>query len=105
MNEGAIDSAQNGLAASVSGHFLKNKPLAYARIAVLLLNIPLIAIGSLNLNVLSLFLTSNLLTCCAAVPVALGLVRRLRGFLTETSFVVGTFSGIIGVSRDHRGIG
>jgi hypothetical protein len=31
MNEGAVDSLQNGLAASLSGHFLKNSPLAYTR--------------------------------------------------------------------------
>jgi hypothetical protein len=31
MNEGAVDSLQNGLAASLSGHFLKNAPLAYTR--------------------------------------------------------------------------
>lgn len=31
MNEGAVDSLQNGLAASISGHFLKNAPLAYTR--------------------------------------------------------------------------
>lgn len=31
MNEGAVDSLQNGLAASISAHFLKNAPLAYTR--------------------------------------------------------------------------
>lgn len=31
MNEGAVDSLQNGLAASISGHFLKNAPLSYTR--------------------------------------------------------------------------
>jgi hypothetical protein len=31
MNEGAVDSLQNGLAASLSGHFLKNSPLVYTR--------------------------------------------------------------------------
>lgn len=31
MNEGAVDSLQNGLAASISGHFLKNLPLKWTR--------------------------------------------------------------------------
>lgn len=31
MSEGAVDSLQNGLAASISGHFLKNSPLSYTR--------------------------------------------------------------------------
>lgn len=31
MNEGAVDSLQNGLAASISGHFLKNCPLKWTR--------------------------------------------------------------------------
>jgi hypothetical protein len=31
MNEGAVDSLQNGLAASISSHFLKNLPLKWTR--------------------------------------------------------------------------
>lgn len=31
MNEGAVDSLQNGVAAAISGHFLKTSPLAYTR--------------------------------------------------------------------------
>jgi len=34
MSEGAVDSLQNGLAASISGHFLKNSPLSYTRYVV-----------------------------------------------------------------------
>jgi hypothetical protein len=31
MNEGAVDSLQNGLAASISGQYLKNAPLLWTR--------------------------------------------------------------------------
>lgn len=31
MNEGAVDSIQNGLAAAISGHFLKSSPLSRTR--------------------------------------------------------------------------
>jgi hypothetical protein len=31
INEGAVDSLQNGLASSLSGHFLKNRPLLWTR--------------------------------------------------------------------------
>lgn len=31
MNEGAVDSLQNGLAASISGQYLKNAPLMWTR--------------------------------------------------------------------------
>lgn len=31
MNEGAVDSLQNGLACAISGHFLKNLPLIWTR--------------------------------------------------------------------------
>jgi hypothetical protein len=31
MNEGAVDSLQNGLAAGISGQYLKNMPLIWTR--------------------------------------------------------------------------
>jgi Na+/proline symporter len=46
MNESAIDSLQNGLAASISAHFFKGMSVWYARLAVALVNIPLIIIGT-----------------------------------------------------------
>jgi hypothetical protein len=49
-----------------------------------LLNIPLIIIGTRGYAVLSLFLVANLLTTCGLVPIILGLITPLRGFVTET---------------------
>jgi hypothetical protein len=48
------------------------------------LNIPLIIIGVRGYSVLSLFLVANLLTTCGLVPIILGLITPLRGFVTET---------------------
>jgi hypothetical protein len=98
MNEGAVDSLQNGLACAISGHFLKNLPLVWTRVAVVLLNIPLVAIGTQGYAVLSLFLVANLLTCCAIIPLIAGMIPRLRSFITETGFLIGVVAGILGVT-------
>jgi hypothetical protein len=67
-------------------------------VAVIVLNVPLIIIGTRGYPVLSLFLVGNLLTCCAIIPLVSGLVPRLRFFVTETAFVFGIIAGILGVT-------
>lgn len=57
---------------------------AMCRAAVVLLNIPLVIIGTRGYAVLSLFLVANLLTTCGLVPIILGLITSLRSFVTET---------------------
>lgn len=57
--------------------------------AVIALNVPLVIIATRGFAVLSLFLVGNLLTCCAIVPLMLGLVPALRRVISETGFVVG----------------
>lgn len=53
---GAHPHLQNGLGAAFSSHLLKGRPVAYTKLAVLILNIPLIVLGArpnnLNLKVL-----------------------------------------------------
>ena len=46
MNESAVDSLQNGLVASIGGHFLKGRPLLWTRGLVLVLNIPVVRGGT-----------------------------------------------------------
>jgi hypothetical protein len=70
----------------------------YRRVAVIVLNVPLVIIGTRGFAVLSLFLVGNLLTCCAIIPLISGLVPRLRSFITETAFVFGVIGGILGVT-------
>lgn len=103
MCEGSVDSSQNGMAAALSGQYLKNSPLLWTRVAVVLINIPLVIIATRGFEVLALFLVLNLLSSCAILPVLMGLSERLRPFLTETGFVLGVFGGILGLTA--TGIG
>jgi hypothetical protein len=70
----------------------------HCRVAVIVLNVPLVIIGTRGFAVLSLFLVGNLLTCCAIIPLISGLIPRLRSFITETAFVFGVIGGILGVT-------
>jgi len=104
MNESAIDSLQNGLAASISAHFFKGMSVWYARLAVALVNIPLIIIGTQNFNVLALFLVTNLLCCCCAIPLGLGTVDRLKPYLSESAMLSGCVTGILTLTAYGIGV-
>ncbi|KAF6255134.1 hypothetical protein COO60DRAFT_1536931 [Scenedesmus sp. NREL 46B-D3] len=96
MNEGALVFPQPD--AHVSAFVLAALALTSCRVAVVVLNVPLLIIGTRGFAVLSLFLVGNLVTCCAIIPLVSGLVPRLRGFVTETAFVFGVVGGILGVT-------
>lgn len=98
MNESAVDSLQNGLAASISGQWLKGAPLWRARLAVVLINVPLIAVGARGYNVLSLFLVTNLACVCAFPGVIFGLIPRFRRHVTETGFLFSFACGALGLT-------
>jgi len=98
MNESAVDSLQNGLAASIAGQWLKNSPLWRARLAVVAINVPLIAVGARGYNVLSLFLVTNLTCVCAFPGVIAGLLPSLRRVVTETSFLFSFACGVVGLT-------
>jgi hypothetical protein len=87
MNESAIDSMQNGLAASIACRFFLNANVIWTRVMVVLINCPLIVIALLNLNVLSLFLITNMLTTCGMVPVLMGMYTG-RGCEYVTDWMV-----------------
>mmetsp|Transcript_1834 Transcript_1834/g.3736 ORF Transcript_1834/g.3736 Transcript_1834/m.3736 type:complete len:671 (+) Transcript_1834:217-2229(+) len=72
MNQSAIDSLQNGIAATLSSHFLKREPIMYARICVVFISIPICIVALENLEVLSIFLTGNMLGCCCFMPLLIG---------------------------------
>eukprot|EP00960_Hanusia_phi_P059443 764166-Hanusia_phi.AAC.1 len=72
MNESAIDSLQNGLAATISSHFLRGKPLMWARACVLVINIIIVPFALANYSVLSIFLLGNMLGVCWFAPVIMG---------------------------------
>lgn len=81
-SQSAVDSIQNGRMGVLSSYWSKEYPLAYTRVLVVLINVPLLVIGFQGYNELSLFLVANMLCTCAAVPFALGLSKRLESFYT-----------------------
>ena len=98
MSESAIDSLQNGISATISSTFLRGKPLIYARVVVLLINIIIIPFALANYNVLSLFLSANMLGCCWFLPVLAGGFWDTptgRRVYSETTVVLGSCATIL----------
>lgn len=87
MNESAVDSLQTGITTALSSHFFKKQHVIFARIVVILINIPLIVVACKKYQVLALFLITNTLCSCAFLPIMLGLWDRGRHFISETSVV------------------
>ena len=94
MNESAIDSMQNAIAACISTN-IKDKSINYARLVVVIINIPLIVVGLQNYQILQLFLISNLITTCCLMPLLLGLYLH---HFNQYHFLLACLSGFIGVS-------
>lgn len=98
MSESAVDSFQNGMGASLTGaiakYFSDKHTLFMSRVVVVVLNVPLVIVGSLNLKVINLFLITNMLCTCGAFPIMLGfsentfLLRCLTDWVPLTSFVL-----------------
>jgi hypothetical protein len=91
MNMSAVDSLQNGLTAGISSHLLKGRPVSWTKLAVLIINVPLIVLGArpggLDLKVLDLFLLANMICCTSAIPVLSGLFEFLHPFIGGASMI------------------
>lgn len=96
MNEGAVDSIQNGMAAAIASYcapIVKGWNLLYTRGVVIVINAILIGIGAwlaldnVKVKVIQLFLITNLLSCCSAIPVLFGLSNRLQKYIGGGSFL------------------
>ena len=89
MSESALDSMQNGIAASLNGAIAPRLSPRHARLVgmllTILLNVPMIVVGLLKLPVISLFLVSNMVCTSAAFPVVLGLAKLplLQAYLND----------------------
>ena len=103
MNEGAVDSIQNGMTAAVTSYFepiIKQWNLWWTRGVVVVLNAALVGIGAwlaldnVQVSVIQLFLITNQLSICFFVPVLVGLSHRLHRYLGGGSFL---FSGLFSV--------
>ncbi len=95
MCQSAVDSMQNALAAAICTNLFPFKHVNYARLTVLLINIPAIGISLLMLPILNLFLLVNLLTTSCLIPLLIGLYYPLY---TEWMFLTSCVMGIVGIS-------
>lgn len=94
MNESAIDSYQMGIVSSISSCFFKDKPLYIAQILVVLINVPIIYLSLKNYGIINLFLSANLITCAASIPLLLGLNKKIANFYGTLNFIVSTLLSI-----------
>nr|KAJ3420857.1 hypothetical protein HK105_005122 [Polyrhizophydium stewartii] len=92
MNESAVDSFQNAItdtlvsAASIVG---LSVPLWAARLIVVAVNVPVMIVGTRGLNIIQLFLVSNMLTSCTFLPLAAGLIPALNNIISPISVILG----------------
>ncbi|KAH6560850.1 hypothetical protein BASA60_000210 [Batrachochytrium salamandrivorans] len=91
MNESAIDSFQNAITdsvVSIFGSFGVKFPTIAARLLVILFNVPLMYVGTLNLSVIGVFLLGNMLTACTFLPLASGLIPALNRIVSQYSVIL-----------------
>jgi Na+/proline symporter len=116
MNEGAVDSIQNGMAAALTSYITplyKKWNLNMTRLLVLLLNIILMIVavalngcfsdacgepGYLQVSVLQLFLIANMVACCVVLAVLAGLFNSLHSTFGGASFLFSSLFPILCVS-------
>ncbi|KAF9583095.1 hypothetical protein BGW38_010263 [Lunasporangiospora selenospora] len=97
MNEGCVDSLQNGIVDTIASRFFRGKNVWYPRILVFLINIPIVFVSLKGYNIIVLFLIGNLICTICAVPLLLGLVTRLEGRVTGWSMVFGIITGFFSI--------
>jgi SSS family solute:Na+ symporter len=110
MSESALDSMQNGIAASLNGAIAPCLSHHHARrvgqLLTVLLNVPMIVVGLLKLPVISLFLVANMVCTSAAFPVVLGFVDLpiLQTYLNDAvpplSFLL-SLSSLVGYAASN----
>eukprot|EP01134_Creolimax_fragrantissima_P005863 CFRG5863T1 len=102
MSESAIDSFQNGMASVLVSTFLEGRDIKFARLVVIVLNVPIIVLACLEFanGVLSLFLLGNMITSCAVLPIISGLIRyeKIEKYITEFGVVFAIFFSLLSVS-------
>eukprot|EP00667_Euglena_gracilis_P001673 EG_transcript_1672 len=119
MHEGTVDSLQNGLLASFSSfanlgiRYYRRRhpgrlpadyqvPLRYTRVLVVLINVPLIVLGSMGSaqgwSIMDLFLIGNMLCCTIFIPLLFGLSTRLQSVFGGVSFLLSWIAGFISPS-------
>lgn len=91
MNESSVDSYQIGITSSISSCFFKKYPLWVTQIVVLLINIPIIIVSLEGYGIINLFLSANLITAAASIPLLLGLWKKIEKYYDAYNLFMGTF--------------
>jgi Na+/proline symporter len=100
MNEAAVDSFQIAIGDTLISLFQSlgfNLSMNGSRFVLVLLNIPFAVVGCFGLNVIGLYLITNLMTTCVVVPLVLGMIPQLDTFITGVSALVGSLLGLISI--------
>ncbi|KAF9431302.1 hypothetical protein BGZ94_000009 [Podila epigama] len=97
MNEGAVDSLQNAIVDTLASRFFRGKSVWYPRVLVFLINVPVVIVSLKGYDIIVLFLIGNLVCTVCAIPVLIGLVERLEGYVTSWSMVFGIITGFTSI--------
>ncbi|KAG0196168.1 hypothetical protein BGX28_010497 [Mortierella sp. GBA30] len=97
MNEGAVDTLQNAIVDTLASRFFRGKSVWFPRVLVFLINIPIVFVSLKGYNIVNLFLIGNLICTICAVPLLLGLVTCLEGFVTGWSLISGIVTGFFSI--------
>lgn len=98
----SIDSLQNGIMSALSTDLVRmgRNPMIFARILLVILNVPAVVLSARGYDVLSLFLVADLICATAVLPVFLGLITKDKGLIpapTELGALLGIVAGIFTV--------
>ncbi|TPX69926.1 hypothetical protein SpCBS45565_g02087 [Spizellomyces sp. 'palustris'] len=102
MNESAVDSFQNAITDTVVSLAmtlgLPRFPLWAARSSVVLINIPIVVVALQGYNINQLYLITNMVTSTSTLPLLLGLVRPLEGYVHGRSVLFGCIFSLFSVA-------
>lgn len=106
MSQGAVDSLQNGLTCTITAYFFRNKNVSWARAVVVVINAILIGVaaGTNGVSVLSLFLVTNLLTSCCALPMMSGFFDKDGKYISGDMMVFSSIFSVFALSAFGTGL-
>lgn len=89
MNSSAVDSFQNGMAATIASYLFKNwkHSMIWTRVAVFLSNVPIIAVATKGYSVNELYVFGGMLCSTMSVPLNLGLIDWLHPYAGGVSML------------------
>ncbi|KAJ9063684.1 hypothetical protein DSO57_1038355 [Entomophthora muscae] len=95
MCESAVDTLQNALVSTISTMVLRNKPMVWTRMTVILLNIPPIMLSYYKFDTFLLFQVGNKITCTAALPMILGLYHPTQAIITGSCVLFASMFSLV----------